>query len=330
MDTESFMNQIIKFSLGTPKGDLLFYYDAFLNYYAVTQSGCHEMAVEIAVKEALFEGTGNYQPIGREEKLSLIDCVRIDCLSSAIQAYDDIHFSTTTHPCGPVASAILGVSRFKDVTVKDAIEALKIGMEVECRFAKALFMKPHGWYPTGIVGGIGASVAVGRLLHFDENQMAQVMSLAAAYVSGNRGTHGSMTGSYVPAIAAASGFRAAMLVDHGFTSSVGAITGGNGLFALMNKDADLKGALEDIGHVYISEETSCKPYPFGFITFAPIDCVEKIKVDPKDITKMELEISKRCHLLGYNKAPKNQYEGLVSIPYIVARGLVDPDKLYEP
>lgn len=156
-----------------------------------------------------------------------------NCYASAVQAFDDIHFATTTHPAGPVASAIVGVSALTDVSTSDAAEALAIGMEVECRLALALFSSgtgcAGGWYTTGMAGGVGAAAACGRLLGLDVKQMGSALGWAATMASGVRGTHGSTAGTFVPALAARAGLEAALLARDGLTCSLDALDGTYGL-----------------------------------------------------------------------------------------------------
>lgn len=126
------------------------YRAALLNYLGVALAGRHEPSVEAFVRSRAALGAGAHTPLGRSVSLTLTDCVMADCYASSVHAFDDIHFPTTTHPAGPVASAILGVARLQDVRVGEAMEALAVGMEVECRLGLALFSPgtgaAPGWY----------------------------------------------------------------------------------------------------------------------------------------------------------------------------------------
>ena len=279
----------------------------------------------------LSDGKGQYSPLQRTEKLSLSQVVEADCLSSAILAYDDIHYDSTTHPCGPVASSILGVARQQKVTLAEATEALCVGMEVICRIGVLLFKNTDasaGWYTTGIAGTMGAAVAAGRLYGFSAEQMIQAMALASCFSSGSRGSHGSLAGSYIPAVAASGGFRAAGLVKKGFTCSARALDSEDGLFHLIAKNPNWKDALDGLGSQLISRQTVCKPYPYGFISFAMIDCLKQ--VPKQSAVPVTIEVSPRCMHLGSNSNPVNNYDGLVSLPYIAARILEDKINCYEP
>ncbi|MDO4520603.1 MAG: MmgE/PrpD family protein, partial [Erysipelotrichaceae bacterium] len=302
----------------------------FLNYLAVTYSGSKEKAVSIAAKYAENENPGIFQPLGRGEKLSPAGCVRIDCFSSAIQVYDDIHFATTAHPCGPVASALLGIARTRTVTLNEFLEALMVGMEAECRTGILLFSKgSKGWYTTSVCGLIGAAAGCARLLELGRQQTENALALAASYVCGNRGTHGAMAGSWMPAIAAEKGYEAARLASLDFTCSHSAFDGALGMVNLVTEKPAYEQALAGLGEILISREVSCKPYPYGFISFGVLECLSQLKPH-EDIQDVALEVSERAAMLGKNPYPSNMYEGFVSLPFITARALLNPARLYQP
>lgn len=309
-------------------------YDAFLNYLGVTYFGSNHPAVSIVIKTLLDDHQGNYQPLNRKENLSLSDVVLVDCFSSAIQAYDDIHFETTTHPCGPVMSVILGLSRKQEISIDEALNALYIGMEVEIRLAIALFSKDTdshtGWYTTGIVGGIGAVAALCHLLHFSKEQIKSALGLACNYASGVRGSHGSMAGSFIPAIAAKNGFVSAMLVKKGMTCSFTSLVGERGLIKQITTKPAIQKAREGLGQIHMLVNSSCKPYPYGFIGFSAISLLLQLDIDYHCVEKIVVEVSPRVKSLGSNANPQTIYDAIVSLPYIIASLLVDHINAYLP
>lgn len=302
----------------------------FLNYLAAAYSGSSENAVSIAAGYAAEENPGVFQPLGRNERLSAAGCVRTDCFSSAIQAYDDIHFETTAHPCGPVASALLGIARSRPVTLKEFLEALMTGMETECRTGVLLFGEgSKGWYTTSVCGVIGAAAGCARLLGLSYSQCENALALAASYACGNRGTHGSMAGSWMPAIAAEKGYEAALLSSNGFTCSSSAFDGALGMVNQITETPCELQALAGLGKELICRKVSCKPYPYGFISFGVLECLSHLQPQ-EEIEEVILEVSERVSILGKKPYPSTMYEGFVSLPFIAARALLNPESLYLP
>ena len=314
-----------------------FYRAALLNYLGVALAGSREPSVEAFVRSRAALSPGTHTPLGRSEGLSLTDCVMADCYASSVQAFDDIHFATTTHPAGPVASAVLGIARLQNVRVGEAVQALAVGMEVECRLGLALFSSEAGaavgWYTTGVVGGVGAAAAAGRLLGFDGEHMASALGWAATSACGVRGTHGSCAGTFVPALAARAGLEAALLSRDGLGCGISALTGANGLIRSVAKAPACERALDGIGETWVSTEASCKPYPFGFVAFAAVDAALELADGMRTasaLRQLEVSVSARAARLGGKALPTTSDEAIVSIPYLVARTLADPSSVSRP
>lgn len=309
------------------------YRAAWLNFLGVVCSGAHEPAVEAFVRSRGALVPGAYAPLGHKPCLTLPDFVMATCYASSVQAFDDIHFATTTHPAGPVAAAILGVSELEGVSMAEATAALAIGMEVECRLALALFSSgagsAPGWYTTGVAGGVGAAAAAARLLGLSREQAASALGWAATAACGVRGTHGSAAGTFVPALAARSGFESALLARDGLDCGIGALTGANGLIRQIALRPALDEALAGVGESWVSAQASPKPYPFGFVSFAAVDAALDLgDVGPDDL--IDIHVSPRAARLGGNPRPSTTDEAIVSIPYLVARTLADPESVTRP
>jgi|GEM_PF-3385985 len=339
-ETEAFGKAIAQFALGaaaTPPSP--FYTTAMMNWLGCALAGSGQSAVDRVVGYLMTQGqmTG-HEPIGRRESLSAQATVLVDCMSSASLAHDDIHFETTLHPAGPVAAAIFGLARSETISGPQALDALRVGMEVECRVALALFAGKargaRGWYATGMTGGLGAAAALGRLMGLEQMQMESALGLAAAKASGTRGTHGSMAAHIVPGLAAESGFVAAGLARAGFTCGIAALTGANGLLRLVAGEPDLALASEGLGVSHVCETTACKPFPFGFIAHATIQCCLDAMAsrgsDRRGIASVMLRVSPTAALLGSNPMPATVFEGHVALRYIAARVLLDPALAFEP
>src|SRR3546814_18591629 len=76
------------------------------------------------------------------------------------------HLKSTTHPAGPVASALLALAEIRPLSGRDLLTALIVGIEVECRIGNAVYPDHYdrGWHITGTAGVFGAAAAVGRAI----------------------------------------------------------------------------------------------------------------------------------------------------------------------
>lgn len=314
-----------------------FFKDSFLNIYGCLLGGFSSRVVDTLAGFYHEDagGTGSYTPVGRKEHMPVASCVSVDALSMADLAYDDIQFGTTLHPAGPVAAAVLGVARKQKVSGAQALKAFQVGMEVECRMVVCMLGEKagaaKGWFPTGITGGIGAASACGRLYGFDKEHMKMAQALAAARACGNRGTHGSDTTNLVHSMAAESGYTAASLVRKGYGCSPRALTGKNGLIRQLAQTPNVADALSRLGHVGICETTSCKPYPYGFIAYASVDCCEQLnritEESGKKPKKVVAYISPGVYRLGKNPEPQRWAEAAVSLPYLIRMCILTPENI---
>lgn len=334
-----FGERIAEFAVTVPsKGHKRFYIDAFLNIYGCLLGGIKKNIIDVLAGFYNQDagGTGRYHPIGRRERMSIASCVAVDALSMADLAYDDIQYGTTLHPAGPVAAAILGLARRMPISGIQAIQAFQVGMEVECRMAVCMLGEKagaeKGWFPTGITGGIGAASACGYLFGFNKEQMQTAQALAAVRACGNRGTHGSNAAMLVHAIAAESGYTAAALTANGFNCSPSALTGKNGLIRQLAHTPNVEEALAGLGEVYVCESTSCKPYQYGFIAFAVIDCCEQlnriIRECGRQPAKLTAFVSPDVYLLGREPDPQVVEAAAVSLKYLIQMAVLTPEYIY--
>ena len=310
-----------------PSADAARMVDAFVNWVGCALSGSPNPTVDAAERAYLsINPAGQHVPLGRRQALALVDAISIDCLSSAALGFDDIHLETTLHPTGPVAAALLGLARTQVVTGAQYLEALHIGMEVQCRialaFASAGTGSHRGWYATGIAGGMGAAVAVGRLLGFSATQMRNAIGLAAARASGPRGTHSSMAAAYVPALAAESGFIAAALTRAGMTCTARALDGLYGLLELIAPQPAVGRALQQLGSVSEAARDSFKPYPAGFIVQPVIDaCLSLFHehgLRADHIDRLDLFVPPVVVQLASSQHPADEYVATTSIHFWAA------------
>jgi 2-methylcitrate dehydratase PrpD len=305
--------------------------DAFVNWVGCVAGGAQTNTVAIATQAYVSLSSGAvHSALGRREQVGLVEAISLDCLSSAALGYDDTHLETVLHPTGPVASALLGLARTRTISGAAYLEAMFVGMEVECRvglaFASREAGSKRGWYATGLAGGVGAAAAVGRVLGFSAAQMRNAFGLAAARACGNRGTHGTMAGAYVPALAAESGFVAALLTGAGFTCGARALDGPNGMVGLVAATPATSRALYQLGLVCEAANTAFKPYPAGIVVHPAIDaCLALVHVhgvQADELERLEIQVPQITIDLASTLLPVDEYEAAVSLYHWAAAALV--------
>src|SRR2546425_7421532 len=193
-----------------------------LNWVGCAVGGSRHETLDIAIAAlSPFSGRAEATVLGRAKRLDIFQAALMNGISSHVFDFDDTHLKTIIHPAGPVVPAILALSEERTVSGKDFLNAMVLGIEVECRIGNAVYPAHYdrGWHITGTAGVFGSAAATGRILGLSEQQMVWALGLAATQPVGLREMFGSMTKAFHPGRAAQNGLTAAHLAARNFTSA---------------------------------------------------------------------------------------------------------------
>ncbi|MGD1092753.1 MAG: MmgE/PrpD family protein, partial [Bryobacteraceae bacterium] len=239
-----------------------------LNWVGCAVGGSRHETVDFAITAlSPFAGPGQASILGRKERLDVLNAALMNGISSHIFDYDDTHLKTIIHPAGPVASAILALSEHRPVTGLEFLNALVLGVEVECRIGNAVYPAHYdvGWHITGTAGVFGAAAAAGKLLGLTEQQMTWALSLAATQPVGLREMFGTMTKSFHPGRAAQNGLTAALLAQRNFTSSDHGIEASRGWANVLSTSHNYNAIIGKLGETYEISLNTYKPFACGIV-----------------------------------------------------------------
>ena len=253
--------------------------------------------------------------------------------------YDDTQLSTSkegvygllTHPSVPVVSAILAVGENLNISGKDLLLAYILGVEVECRLADAINPRHYqaGFHSTATMGGLGAAVAVGKLLRLKEEAMERALGLAASMASGLRENFGTMTKPLHAGRSAENGVTAAQLAKRGFTSARNILEARRGFFNAMAGGFDEKKLMGRLGRPYFIQQPgiSIKPYPSGSLSHPAqdliLDLVKRHDLYAKDIEAIRVGTNSNVPNALIYPMPKTALEGKFSIPFCMAIAVLE-------
>ena len=303
---------------------------AFLNWVGCALAGSRESAVHLAASMVADIGsTPQATVIGHGLRTDVASAAFLNCISSAILAFDDAHLPTVAHPSSPAGASLFAFSEHVSVSGEEFLNAIALSIEVTCRLSNAMLLPPSklnlGFYINGLTSPIGVAVSVGRLLRLDEQKMRWAISIAASQSSGFRSTAGTMTAHFRPAHATRAGVVAALLAAKGFDASENALEETNGLFAVFAADADLNRAVDGLGQHHEMLMNGYKPYPCGIVIHPTIDaCLEvRGKIGASDrIAKVTVKVNPVVPVLTGIRAPKDPLEANNSMYHWVAAPLV--------
>jgi aconitate decarboxylase len=255
-------------------------------------------------------------------------------IASHVHDYDDTHLATIIHPTGPVASALLAYAEYTgSVSGSELLCALTAGIEASCKIGLAVWPEHYdiGWHITSSTGGVGAAIAVGKLMGLNEDQMAHAIGIAAVQVVGLREMFGSDTKSFHPGRAAQNGLIAALLAEKGYTSSPQALEAKRGWANVVagGGTPKLEQFVSELGHKWEIETNAFKPFPCGIVCHPVIDgCIQahqeltnkRLKVE--DIEKVETLVHPLVIELTSKRTPKDGLESKFSVFHGGAVGIL--------
>ena len=266
--------------------------------------------------------------LGRRERVDVASAALLNGIASHTFDFDDTHLKTIIHPAGPVASAALALAEHRGATGRQFIDALVLGVDVECRIGNMIYPEHYdrGWHITGSTGMLGAAAACARLLGLDANSIAMALGIAASQPIGVREQFGSMTKAFHVGGAARAGLMSALMAEHGFTSSGRAIEAARGLAQTYSTKCDWKQITDGLGSRFEISFNTYKPFACGIVIHPSIDgCVHlrsanRLPID--DIERIDLKVHSLVLELTGKTAPRNGLEAKFSVYHACAAGII--------
>jgi 2-methylcitrate dehydratase PrpD len=304
---------------------------SFVNWVGCAAGGSQEDAIRRALEVCTeFNGAASSTLVGRREKLDALNATFINSMSSGALAFNDTHFATVAHPTSPVGAVLLALAERQPLSGKEFVRAVALADEIQCRIGGILVTPPAqsaiGLSMAGLVGCIGAAVAAGITMGFDENTMATAIGLAANQSAGLRETHASNGSQYTQGHTARCGLMAALLAARGFTCNDSVIEGPKGFGVSFASAPQFDAALEKLGEVWEISTLAYKPYPSGFVihpvTDACLEIAQNNRYDPASIERIELTLNPLAAQLTSRPNPATRNQAMVSLEHWTAVSLI--------
>ena len=242
--------------------------------------------------------------------------------------YDDIYDAPGVHiGIGVVPAAFAAAERRGNVSGKEFITAVTMGLELICRIGDALKTGKENWSDQ-VYGYMGAAAAAGRVLGLDQEKMVSALGLAYGQASGarqfivDRGLQRAIYAGFT----AKGGLLAALMAERGLTGARDSLEGQYGFFKVYYDEYDPDVLTADLGKRFILSNLSFKAYPACRNTHAYVDAVLKIvsehAVQPQDVEQVVVHVAgfakHLCEPQDICQNPQFPIQAQYSIPYIVA------------
>jgi 2-methylcitrate dehydratase PrpD len=265
--------------------------------------------------------------LGRAEKVDMASAALVNGITSHTFDFDDTHLKTIIHPAGPVASALLALAEVTGATGRQLVDALVLGIDVECRMGNAIYPEHYdrGWHITGTTGTLGAAAGCARLLGLDPQGTAWALGIAASQPIGMREQFGTMTKPFHPGAAARAGLTSALLAKNGFTASPKALEAARGYAQVVSTKYDWSELTDELGERFEISFNTYKPFACGIVIHPTIDAATQLRaqgVKPGDVERVELKVHPLVLELTGKKEPQDGLQGKFSVYHGFAAGLV--------
>ncbi len=216
--------------------------------------------------------------------------------------FDDTHNVSLVHPSAPLVATALAVGEMTGASGEEILIGVASGVEICCRLGLVAPMAFHrrGFHPTGVLTGLAASMAAGRLIGLNAPQLRAAMGINGSQASGLIESYSD--GTWVKTLhagwAASAGVTAALLAKGGFTGPASVLEGRFGLFNAFV--GDVSGGLrfeeltKSLGHEWESRRCSLKPYPCAHVIHPFVDlalALHREGLRGGDVDRVELPIS---------------------------------------
>jgi 2-methylcitrate dehydratase PrpD len=300
----------------------------FLNWVGCAVGASRHEAAEAALGAArMLQPAPQASVLGRADKVDMASAALVNGITSHTFDFDDTHLKTVIHPAGPVASAILALAEATNASGRTLIDALVLGVDVECRIGNCMYPDHYlrGWHITGSTGTLGAAAACSRILVLDEQRTTWAIGIAASQPIGIREQFGTMTKPFHPGGAARAGLTSALLAKNGFTASTKALEAPRGYCHVVSTKNDWNEITGELGERFEISFNTYKPFACGIVIHPIIDAAAQLRaqgVAAADVERVDLRVHPLVLELTGKKEPQDGLQGKFSFYHGFAAGLI--------
>jgi 2-methylcitrate dehydratase PrpD len=314
---------------------------AILDFIGVAMAGSAEASGKITnemVKE--YKSVSEAAVIGGRFKASCSLAALANGTAGHVLDYDDcLDFPHVGlgHPTTGILPAALAISEKFDATGRDLITAYCLGIEAYAKiglFAKDAFRADKGWEWTGVLGVMGATASVAKLLNLDAQETCMSFGIAASLSCGLTRNFGSMAGHWHAGNAARNGVEAAALARKGFISSDDIIEAPSGFYNLFTGNQgpatkeDMEENIRALGNPWniVDPGLMLKAFPCAHISHFGVDAALQLKqkhaIDWRQIAEIEFRIPSLLRRIVSYPDPRTGLEAKFSPGHCMCRALI--------
>jgi 2-methylcitrate dehydratase PrpD len=304
--------------------------ECLTDMFGVTLAGSRHDASGI-VRECMKDLAvpGPCSIFGTPEKIGAPAAALANAFAAHVWDFDDTCYAGVIHPSAVLFPTILALAEEMESSGKDIILSYIVGLEVQGRVGQAvspnLFMK--GWFTTGLLGAIGASVAASKLLRLEPEEIRSAIGLALCQAGGMRQNNGTPAKPYSAGLAAENGVISARMAQKGLWASSDILEGPEGFFHIYCNDQYDDGPFSRLGDplVIISPGIHFKPYPTCSGTHAAMEAAislaQEHRLTWRDVQKVHCKTTPTAVRSLVYPRPVSPEQAQFSMPFCIACAL---------
>jgi len=262
-------------------------------------------------------------------KVSVSGAAFANSTMSCSRTQNDTHFQTVAHIGEVVPYVCLALGEERKVNGKEFIAALVAGYELMARVGKGgvPFTIRRGFRSTPVYGTFGASVAAGKLMGLNRDEIINALGYAANFSSGllECWHEGTTEYAFQAGVCAQNGIMAALIAAEGGTAAKTTLEGRHGFYeAFAGSQEGTIEVLNGLGERFEINEVVFKKFP-GELFNQPVietflSLMEEHQIAREEMKKILVRMDPvAANYPGVsNKGPFRTYlDALVSCPFVI-------------
>jgi len=297
------------------------------DFCGVTLAGSRHRSSGI-IRECMknYASSGPCTILGTPERIAAPAAALANGFAAHFWDFDDTCYAGIVHPSAVLFPAILALGEELSSKGKDIILAYIVGLEVQGRVGEAvgphLFMK--GWFTTGVLGAIGASVAAAKLLRLDPEEIQNAVGLALCRAGGMRQNNGTPAKPYSAGLAAENGVISARMAQKSIWASPGILEGPEGFFSIYCDNRHDDSRFSQLGDppVILSPGIYFKAYPTCSGTHAAMEAaislIQEHRLTWREVQKVHCKTTATAVRSLVYPRPVSPEQAQFSMPFSIA------------
>ena len=303
-----------------------------LDFFGVAIAGSREPLTEILVNEVVRgESSNEASLIGRTERATRMTAALVNGAAAHALDFDDTHMAMGGHPSAPIIPAILALAETIGASGRDVLEAIVVGVELECRLGAMIGAHHYvlGFHSTGTLGTFGAAAGCADMLKLDEDGWLRALGLAGTQAAGLKSGFGTMAKPLHAGRAASNGLFSALAARGGYTANSSILETEAGFFATHHGAELNSDVLDRLEGKFLIRDNLFKYHASCYLTHAPINAAQLIRnehrIDANAIDEVEVRVHPSLFSICNIAEPKTGLEGKFSVRATTAMALLGED-----